>query len=312
MTSALVTGGAGFLGSHLIEALLKKGYLVYCLDNLYTGHLSNLEKVLDRIVFYKQDVQNPLPKVKVDVIFHLACPASPVHYQKDELFTINTSYFGTYNVLELAREINSEVIFTSTSEIYGDPVVHPQSESYFGNVNTLGPRSCYDEGKRAAETLCYIYHKKYAVPVKIVRIFNTYGPRMSLNDGRVVSNFIVKALRNEPLTVFGSGEQTRAFCYVDDLIEGLLRIHEYKRNFEVFNLGNDNEITVNKLAQMVIQLTGSKSHIVFNQSLEDDPFRRRPDLTKIKKAIGWEAKINLEEGLKKTIEYFRSVLTCES
>lgn len=312
MTSALVTGGAGFLGSHLIEALLKKGYLVYCLDNLYTGHLSNLEKVLDRIVFYKQDVQNPLPKVKVDVIFHLACPASPVHYQKDELFTINTSYFGTYNVLELAREINSEVIFTSTSEIYGDPVVHPQSESYFGNVNTLGPRSCYDEGKRAAETLCYIYHKKYAVPVKIVRIFNTYGPRMSLNDGRVVSNFIVKALRNEPLTVFGSGEQTRAFCYVDDLIEGLLRIHEYKRNFEVFNLGNDNEITVNKLAQMVIQLTGSKSHIVFNQSLEDDPFRRRPDLTKIKRAIGWEAKINLEEGLKKTIEYFRSVLTCES
>ncbi len=312
MTSALVTGGAGFLGSHLIEALLKKGYLVYCLDNLYTGHLSNLEKVLDRIVFYKQDVQNPLPKVKVDVIFHLACPASPVHYQKDELFTINTSYFGTYNVLELAKEINSEVIFTSTSEIYGDPVVHPQSESYFGNVNTLGPRSCYDEGKRAAETLCYIYHKKYAVPVKIVRIFNTYGPRMSLNDGRVVSNFIVKALRNEPLTVFGSGEQTRAFCYVDDLIEGLLRIHEYKRNFEVFNLGNDNEITVNKLAQMVIQLTGSKSHIVFNQSLEDDPFRRRPDLTKIKKAIGWEAKINLEEGLKKTIEYFRSVLTCES
>ncbi len=312
MTSALVTGGAGFLGSHLIEALLKKGYLVYCLDNLYTGHLSNLEKVLDRIVFYKQDVQNPLPKVKVDVIFHLACPASPVHYQKDELFTINTSYFGTYNVLELAREINSEVIFTSTSEIYGDPVLHPQSESYFGNVNTLGPRSCYDEGKRAAETLCYIYHKKYAVPVKIVRIFNTYGPRMSLNDGRVVSNFIVKALRNEPLTVFGSGEQTRAFCYVDDLIEGLLRIHEYKRNFEVFNLGNDNEITVNKLAQMVIQLTGSKSHIVFNQSLEDDPFRRRPDLTKIKRAIGWEAKINLEEGLKKTIEYFRSVLTCES
>ncbi|EFL50970.1 NAD-dependent epimerase/dehydratase [Solidesulfovibrio fructosivorans JJ]] len=302
----LVTGGAGFLGSHLCERLINEGCDVICLDNYFTGAKQNVKHLLDNPHFelMRHDITFPL-YVEVDEIFNLACPASPIHYQHDPVQTTKTSVHGAINMLGLAKRLRAKIMQASTSEVYGDPSVHPQPESYWGNVNPIGFRSCYDEGKRCAETLFFDYHRQHNLRIKVARIFNTYGPRMHPNDGRVVSNFIIQALRGEPLTVYGQGQQTRSFCYVDDLIEAFLRLMDTPDDFTgPINTGNPGEFTILELAKMVIEYTGSKSTIDYRPLPKDDPKQRRPDITLAKAKLGWEPKVPLSEGLKKTIDYF--------
>lgn len=310
MKRILVTGGAGFLGSFLCDRLIENGDYVICIDNLFTGNLKNIEHLMecDRFEFHERDVEDPFD-IKVDQIYNLACPASPVHYQYDPVKTARTSVIGISNMLELAKKYNARILQASTSEVYGDPEVHPQPESYRGSVNPIGIRSCYDEGKRMAETLMFDYHRQYGVKIKVIRIFNTYGPRMSLNDGRVVSNFIVQALRNDDITIYGDGMQTRSFCYVDDLIEGMIRLMNSERSFTgPCNIGNPGEFTMLELAQKVIKLSGSQSKLVYKPLPSDDPTQRRPVIDLAKQELGWEPTINLDEGLAKTIEYFKQAL----
>jgi UDP-glucuronate decarboxylase len=306
----LVTGGAGFLGSHLCERLLKDGNEVVCLDNYFTGQKQNIISLLNNPYFelLRHDVTMPF-FIEVDEIYNMACPASPVHYQYNAIKTVKTSVMGAINMLGLAKRIKAKILQASTSEVYGDPDVHPQPESYWGHVNPIGPRACYDEGKRAAETLFVNYHKQNNVRIKIIRIFNTYGPRMHPNDGRVVSNFIVQALRNDDITIYGNGTQTRSFQYVDDLVEGMIRMMNTREDFTgPVNLGNPVEFTIRELAETVIQLTNSRSKIVRMPLPPDDPAQRQPDIRLAKKELNWEPKIPLEEGLKKTIEYFASII----
>jgi UDP-glucuronate decarboxylase len=306
----LVTGGAGFLGSHLCDRLVESGQDVICVDNFFTSQKSNIEHLLDRPNFelIRHDVTRSL-WLEVDEIYNLACPAAPGHYQYNPIHTTKTSVMGAINMCGLAKRVHAKILHTSTSEVYGDPTVHPQPESYRGNVNPIGPRACYDEGKRAAETLLFDYQRQNAVNIRVVRIFNTYGPRMHPFDGRVVSNFIRQALNAEDITLFGDGSQSRAFCYVDDLIEGLIRMMDAPDDFTgPVNLGNPGEFTIRELAEMVVELTGSASKIVQARPLpEDDPLQRRPDIALAKSRLGWEPKIPLREGLQKTIEWFQSV-----
>jgi len=306
----LVTGGAGFVGSHLCDRLLKEGNEVVCLDNYFTGQKQNIVHLLNNPYFelIRHDVTMPF-FIEVDEIYNLACPASPVHYQYNAIKTIKTSVMGAVNMLGLAKRIRARILQASTSEVYGDPQVHPQVETYWGHVNPIGDRACYDEGKRAAETLFVNYHKQNNVKIKIVRIFNTYGPRMHPNDGRVVSNFIVQALQNKDITVYGDGQQTRSFQYVDDLVEGMIRLMASREDFTgPVNIGNPNEFTILELAEKVIKLTGSKSKIVRMPLPANDPMQRRPDITLAKKELDWQPGIQLNEGLMKTIDYFRSVI----
>ena len=306
----LVTGGGGFLGSHLCERLLADGNDVICLDNFFTGSKDNIRHLLDdhRFELVRHDVTWPI-YLEVDAIFNLACPASPVHYQHDPVQTTKTSVMGAINMLGLAKRLKIPIFQASTSEVYGDPTVHPQPEEYWGNVNTIGPRSCYDEGKRCAETLFFDYYREHNVPIKVVRIFNTYGPRMNPEDGRVVSNFIVQALRGEDITIYGEGLQTRSFCYVDDLIEGFIRFMDTPDDITgPINIGNPGEFTMIELAEKVIELTGSSSKLIHMPLPEDDPKQRQPDITRAKNTLGWEPTIHLEEGLKKTIAYFKTVI----
>jgi len=302
----LVTGGAGLIGSHLTERLLDEGHSVIVLDNFHTGSKDNIRHLLwnDYLEIYRHDVTEPF-RLEVDYIFNLACPASPIHYQRNPVKTVLTSVMGVIHALELAKDIKARVLQASTSEIYGDPQQHPQQESYWGNVNTIGPRSCYDEGKRVAETLMFDYHRENDVDIRVARIFNTYGPRMCPDDGRVVSNFILQALREEPITIFGEGSQTRSFCYVDDLVEGMLRLMEQKEITGPINLGNPDERSIKEIAQLIIDLTGSSSEIIHKPLPADDPVRRRPDITLAKTELSWEPQVSLEAGLTKTIEYFR-------
>ncbi len=307
----LVTGGAGFLGSHLCERLLDAGHDVLCVDNFYSSSRRNVEHLLDRPAFelIRHDVTFPL-FVEVDRIFNLACPASPIHYQHDPVQTTKTSVHGAINMLGLAKRVRARILQASTSEVYGDPDVHPQTEAYWGNVNPIGIRSCYDEGKRCAETLFFDYHRQHALDIKVVRIFNTYGPHMHPQDGRVVSNFIVQALRGEPLTIFGTGEQTRAFCYVSDLIEGMLRMMDTSSEVTgPINLGNPTEFTMRELAEQVLELTGSASSLEFRPLPGDDPRQRRPDITLARQHLDWEPRVALREGLSQTIAYFERMLT---
>ncbi|WP_248722639.1 UDP-glucuronic acid decarboxylase family protein [Seonamhaeicola sp. ML3] len=306
----LVTGGAGFVGSHLCERLLNENNEVYCLDNFFTGQKQNIVHLLDNPYFelIRHDVTAPF-FIEADEIYNLACPASPVHYQYNPIKTMKTSVMGAINMLGLAKRIKAKILQASTSEVYGNPLVHPQQESYWGNVNPIGERSCYDEGKRAAETLFVDYHKQNNVDVKIVRIFNTYGPRMHPNDGRVVSNFIVQALRGEDITVYGEGQQTRSFQYVDDLVEAMIRMMGSRDGFiGPVNTGNPDEFTILELAQKVIELTGSRSKIVYKPLPSDDPLMRKPDITIAKKELDWAPKIKLEEGLSKTIDFFKTIV----
>lgn len=306
----LVTGGAGFLGSHLCERLLGMGCDVLCADNFYTGSKRNIVHLAGNpyFEFSRHDITFPL-YVEVDEIYNLACPASPIHYQNDPVQTTKVNVHGSINMLGLAKRIKAKILQASTSEVYGDPTVHPQAESYFGNVNCIGPRSCYDEGKRCAETLFFDYFRQHKLKIKVARIFNTYGPRMHLNDGRVVSNFIIQALRGKPLTIFGDGTQTRSFCYVDDLIEGLIRLMQSPDDVTgPINLGKPDEFKILELAEKVVALTNSRSEIVFKPLPSDDPRQRRPDITLAREILGWEPRIVLEEGLKKTIAYFEEVL----
>lgn len=303
----LVTGGAGFLGSHLCERLVAEGNDVICLDNFFTGSKKNISHLLGRPNFelIRHDLVQPL-FLEVDEIYNMACPASPIHYQYNPVKTVKTSVMGAIHMLGLAKRVKAKVLQASTSEIYGNPNVHPQKEDYWGNVNTIGPRSCYDEGKRCSETLFFDYHRQNGVNIRVVRIFNTYGPRMHPNDGRVVSNFICQALSGEDITVYGDGSQSRSFCYVDDMIEGLTRMMAAPDDFTgPVNLGNPDEITVLNLAESVIRLTDSSSKIVFKELPQDDPLKRRPDITLAKARLGWEPSMNLEEGLKRAIDYFR-------
>jgi len=309
----MVTGGAGFLGSHLCERLLEHGHEVLCVDNFYTGRKANIAHLMDNpyFEFMRHDVTFPL-YVEVDEIYNLACPASPVHYQFDPVQTTKTSVHGAINVLGLAKRIGAKVFQASTSEVYGDPDIHPQPESYRGNVNPIGPRACYDEGKRCAETLFFDYNRQHKLRIKVVRIFNTYGPRMHPNDGRVVSNFIVQALKGQSITIYGKGTQTRSFCYVDDLIGGFLKMMGTRDSFTgPVNIGNPGEFTIKELAQKVIKLTGSRSKLVYRPLPQDDPLQRCPDITLAKKELKWQPTINLEEGLKKTIDYFEKRLVDE-
>ncbi|TCS70995.1 UDP-glucuronate decarboxylase [Sulfuritortus calidifontis] len=302
----LVTGGAGFLGSHLCERLLKDGCDVLCVDNFYSGTKDNIAHLLDnpRFELMRHDVTFPL-YVEVDEIYNLACPASPIHYQWDPVQTTKTSVHGAINMLGLAKRVKAKILQASTSEVYGDPEVHPQREDYWGRVNPIGFRACYDEGKRCAETLFFDYHRQHKLRIKVARLFNTYGPRMHPNDGRVVSNFIVQALRGEPITVYGDGSQTRSFCYVDDLIEALIRLMDSPDDFTgPVNLGNPGEFTIRELAEKVIALTGSRSQLVFHPLPPDDPVRRQPDIGLARKVLGWQPEVSLAEGLEKTIEYF--------
>lgn len=306
----LVTGGAGFIGSHLIDRLLGQGHEVLCADNLFTGTRRNIDHLHaePRFEFMRHDVTFPL-YVEVDEIYNLACPASPVHYQHDPVQTTKTSVHGAINVLGLAKRLKAKVFQASTSEVYGDPAIHPQVESYWGNVNPIGPRSCYDEGKRCAETLFFDYHRQHGVQIKVLRIFNTYGPRMHPADGRVVSNFIVQALRGEDITIYGDGSQTRSFCFVDDLVEGILRMMATGPDVTgPINLGNPGEFTMLELAEHVIRLTGSASKIVHRPLPQDDPRQRQPDISVAKQLLDWEPTVNLEAGLKKTIDYFRTLM----
>jgi len=307
----LVTGGAGFVGSHLCERLLEDGNDVLCVDNFFTGSKENVAHLLDNPYFelMRHDINFPL-YVEVDEIYNLACPASPVHYQRDPVQTIKTSVVGSVNMLGLARRTKAKILQASTSEVYGDPDVHPQVESYWGNVNPIGARSCYDEGKRAAETLFFDYHRQRNVRIKVVRIFNTYGPRMHPNDGRVVSNFVVQALRGEPISIYGDGSQTRSFCYVDDMVEGLVRV--MATNDDVIgpiNLGNPHEVRVAELARMVLEFSGSDSHLEFRPLPHDDPRRRRPDIGLAKRLLDWQPEVSLEIGLRETIAHFAGVVT---
>lgn len=309
-TRVLVTGGAGFIGSHLCERLLNEGYEVICMDNLFTGQKDNIRHLLDNpyFEFIRQDVLEDI-YVECDQIYNLACPASPIHYQYDPIKTIKTSFIGSLHTLGLAKRCNARILQASTSEVYGDPEVHPQPESYWGHVNPDGIRSCYDEGKRAAETLFFDYHRQHGVDIKVVRIFNTYGPNMRGDDGRVVSNFIVQALKGDDITIYGDGSQTRSFCYVDDLVEGLIRMMNSRDGFTgPVNLGNPGEFTMLELAKKVIELTGSKSKIVYLPLPQDDPTQRKPMIDLAKKELDWQPTIPLEEGLKKTIEYFKKTL----
>ncbi|OYU12425.1 MAG: NAD-dependent dehydratase [Comamonadaceae bacterium PBBC1] len=316
----LVTGGAGFLGSHLIDRLLARGDEVVCADNLFTGSKRNIEHVLDnpRFEFMRHDVTFPL-YIEVDQIYNLACPASPVHYQHDPVQTLKTSVHGAINMLGLAKRLNARIFQASTSEVYGDPAVHPQTEDYWGNVNPIGIRSCYDEGKRCAETLFFDYHRQHGLDIRVARIFNTYGPRMHPNDGRVVSNFIVQALKGEDITIYGEGQQTRSFCYVDDLIEGFMRFMDVPRATDggpgypgPINLGNPGEFTIRQLAEKVIQLTGSASKLVFMPLPSDDPMQRQPNITRAREHLNdWQPQIQLDQGLQKTIAYFDQLLSHE-
>jgi UDP-glucuronate decarboxylase len=306
----LVTGGAGFLGSHLCEKLLEAGHEVICLDNFYTGDKKNIVHLLSNPNFemIRHDVTSAL-QIEVDYILNFACPASPIHYQKDPVQTIKTSVHGAINMLDLARNSGATILQASTSEVYGDPEIHPQPEEYWGRVNPIGIRSCYDEGKRCAETLFFDYHREYGLDIKVIRIFNTYGPRMQANDGRVVSNFIVQALQGQDLTIYGDGSQTRSFCYVDDLIEGIIKFVGTEKNITgPINLGNPGEFSMLELAETVIRLTDSKSKVVFRDLPSDDPRQRKPIIDKARELIEWEPKINLETGLLKTIEYFKGVI----
>ncbi len=316
----LVTGGAGFLGSHLIDRLVERGDEVICIDNLFTGSKENIKHHFNNssFEFIRHDVIDPI-NIQVDQIYNLACPASPVHYQYDSISTTKTSVLGAINLLELAKEKNAKIFQASTSEVYGDPTVHPQNEEYWGNVNITGIRSCYDEGKRCAETLFYDYHRQHSVDIRVARIFNTYGPRMHPNDGRVVSNFIVQALKGHDITIYGDGSQTRSFCYVDDLIDAFMRYMDLDRNISnsveitgPINLGNPDEFTILELAKKVISLTGSKSNMVFKNLPQDDPLQRKPVIDKAKKTLkNWRPNTNLDEGLLKTIEYFDDLLNTD-
>jgi len=310
MKKILVTGGTGFLGSHLCEKLLNEGYEVLCVDNFYTGSKENIIHLLSNPYFevLRHDICFPL-YVEVDEIYNLACPASPIHYQFDPVQTTKTSVHGSINILGLAKRVKAKILQASTSEVYGDPVIHPQPETYWGNVNPIGPRACYDEGKRCAETLFFDYHRQHGLKIKVARIFNTYGPRMHPNDGRVVSNFIVQALKGENITIYGDGNQTRSFCYVDDLIDGLIKLMSTPDEFTgPVNLGNPVEVSVLRLAQKIIELISSKSKLVFKTLPADDPKQRQPDIALAKEKLNWEPKILLGEGLVKTIEYFKEVL----
>ena len=307
--TTLITGGAGFLGSHLCDRMIADGHDVLCVDNFYTGSKDNIRHLLGhkRFELLRHDVWLPL-YVEVDRIYNLACPASPVHYQNDPSSTTKTSVLGAINMLGLAKRKRARILQASTSEVYGDPQVHPQREDYWGHVNPIGPRACYDEGKRCAETLFFDYHRQSAVDIRVVRIFNTYGPRMHPNDGRVVSNFIVQALRGEAITLYGDGQQTRSFCYVDDLIDGMVRMMNQTQEIGPMNLGNPADFTVRELAELVLRLTESKSELVFRPLPADDPVRRQPDITKARAALEWEPTVSLHDGLKETIAYFKKVI----
>ncbi|HBZ35113.1 MAG TPA: NAD-dependent dehydratase [Rikenellaceae bacterium] len=309
----LVTGGAGFIGSHLCERLLKELHEVLCVDNFFTGSRQNVAHLLDNKNFeiLRHDITFPL-YVEVDEVYNLACPASPVHYQFNPAQTTKTSVMGAINMLGLAKRLRVPILQASTSEVYGDPTVHPQPEIYWGNVNPIVPRACYDEGKRCAETLFFDYHRQHGLDIKVIRIFNTYGPRMHPNDGRVVSNFIVQALKNEDITVYGNGTQTRSFCYIDDLVDGMMRMMNTEKGFTgPVNLGNPSEFTILELAEMVVALTGSKSRIVFKPLPEDDPKQRKPVIDLAEEKLNWAPKVKLQDGLKRTIEYFEKVLVNE-
>ena len=311
MKRILVTGGAGFIGSHLCERLLKDGNDVICLDNYFTGSKDNIRHLIsnDHFELVRHDITQPYT-AEVDEIYNLACPASPIHYQHDPVKTIHTCVIGSMNMLGLAKRVGAKILQASTSEVYGDPNIHPQVESYWGNVNPIGIRSCYDEGKRCAETLFMDYHRQNNLRIKIIRIFNTYGPRMSMNDGRVVSNFIVQALRGEDITIYGDGKQTRSFQYVDDLVEGMVRMMETRDEFlGPVNIGNPGEFTMLELAEKVIELTGSSSRIIFKPLPQDDPRQRKPDITIAHRELdGWQPSIKLDEGLQKTINYFKNII----
>lgn len=305
----LVTGGAGFLGSHLCERLLKEGHEVICLDNFFTGRKKNISHLMEYEEFewVRHDVIDPF-KFEVDQIYNLACPASPVHYQYNPIKTVKTSVMGAINCLGLAKRLKARILQASTSEVYGDPEIHPQTEDYRGNVNPIGLRACYDEGKRCAETLFFDYHRQNNVDIRVIRIFNTYGPRMLADDGRVVSNFIVQALQGAPITVYGEGQQTRSFCYVDDLIDGMVRMMKQDQTLGPVNLGNPNEFKIMELAKKVLEMTGSLSKISYKPMPADDPKQRRPDITKAAQYLGWQPKVSLDDGLMKTIEFFKKEL----
>ena len=310
MSKVLVTGGAGFLGSHLCERLLAEGHDVLCVDNYFTGTKRNVAHLMGNPMFelLRHDVTFPL-YVEVEQIYNLACPASPVHYQHDPVQTTKTSVHGAINMLGLAKRVKARILQASTSEVYGDPEIHPQTEDYWGHVNPIGIRSCYDEGKRCAETLFFDYYRQHDLSIKVMRIFNTYGPRMHPNDGRVVSNFIVQALRGEPITIYGDGQQTRSFCYVDDLVDGMVRLMDTPHELTgPINVGNPNEFTMLELAHAVIELTGTGSELVFKELPFDDPKQRQPDISVARKELGWEPTIQLTEGLTRTIDYFRGTL----
>ena len=307
---SLISGGAGFLGSHLCDALIKKGHDILCVDNFFTGNKDNVSHLISDSNFelIRHDVTFPL-YVEVDQIYNLACPASPIHYQYDPVQTTKTSVHGAINMLGLAKRTGARILQASTSEVYGDPEVHPQTEDYWGRVNPIGIRSCYDEGKRCAETLFFDYFRQHHLEIKVMRIFNTYGPRMHPNDGRVVSNFIVQALQNKPITIYGDGSQTRSFCYVSDLIEGMIKFMESDKTITgPINIGNPNEFTMLELAELILKLTSSQSKIIFKSLPEDDPKQRQPDISLAKNKLGWEPKIKLEDGLNETIKYFRGLL----
>lgn len=304
----LITGGAGFIGSHLVEHLLAQGHHIIAIDDLSTGSLDNIKEFLSlpNFEFIEHDITKPLMNFKVDQIYNLACPASPVKYQIDPVKTVTVNVVGTHNVLEMARRYKIKILQASTSEVYGDPAVHPQKEDYWGNVNPIGPRSCYDEGKRCAETLFFDYYREYGLPIKVVRIFNTYGPRMAPDDGRVVSNFIVQALKGEDLTIYGDGQHTRSFQYISDLVDGLVAMMASDGFTGPVNLGNPDEYTIKEIAEKVIELTASKSKIIFKSLPPDDPKQRRPDITLAQEKLDWQPRVKLADGLKKTIEYFRN------
>jgi UDP-glucuronate decarboxylase len=306
----LVTGGAGFIGSHLCERLLAEGHYVVCLDNFFTGRIGNVEHLLDnrRFELVRHDVSEPL-FLEVQQIYNLACPASPIHYQYNPVKTVKSNVLGTINMLVLAKRLRARILQASTSEVYGDPTVHPQPETYWGNVNPIGPRSCYDEGKRVAETLMMDYHRQDRIDIRIARIFNTYGPRMAENDGRVVSNFIVQALRGQELTIYGSGEQTRSFCYVDELVDGLVRLMAAEGRHEPVNLGNPVEFTIRELAEQVLRIVGADAPVTYHPLPQDDPTQRKPDITRAREWLGWEPQIGLAQGLTHTVAFFRAQAT---
>ena len=309
MKRVLVTGGAGFIGSHLCERLLARGDEVLCVDNFFTSRRTNILHLIGNRMFefMRHDITWPL-YVEVDEIYNLACPASPIHYQFDPVQTTKTNVHGSINMLGLAKRLKVKILQASTSEVYGDPTEHPQRESYWGNVNPIGVRSCYDEGKRCAETLFFDYHRQHKLNIRVVRIFNTYGPRMHPNDGRVVSNFVLQALRNDPITIYGSGNQTRSFCYVDDLVTGLIAMMDQNGIIGPVNMGNPGEYSIGELARMIKEIAGSSSEIVYRPLPEDDPVRRRPDIALAKEKLGWEPKVPIREGLERTIRYFRDML----